>query len=328
MASLRAQACWIAEPGKAEIREVDLAAPTDGQALVRTLFSAISRGTETLVFEGRVPASEHRRMRAPFQEGDFPGPVKYGYINVGVVEEGPELLRGKEVFCLYPHQTRFVVDADALTVLPSKLKAERAVLVAGMETALNALWDAEPKIGDSIRVVGGGVIGCLCAYLAAGITGCRVELVDINPERESVARALGVEFATPENATPGADLLLHASGKASGLQTALGLAGREARIVELSWYGDREVVLPLGQAFHSGRLQLISSQVGSIPSSQKARWDYERRLRCVMGLLQDPVLDVLISGESDFDELPVCFPEIAASAGTLCHRIRYSASTT
>jgi threonine dehydrogenase-like Zn-dependent dehydrogenase len=327
MSSLRAQACWIAEPQKAEIRDALLPVPGDGQAVVRTLYSAISRGTETLVFEGKVPLSEHLRMRAPFQEGDFPGPVKYGYINVGVVEEGPDAIRGQEVFCLFPHQTRFVVAASALTPLPTGLAPERAVLSAGMETALNALWDAAPKLGDSIRVVGGGVIGCLCAYLAGRIAGCQVELVDTDREREPIARALGVEFAEPAEAKPGADLVLHASGSEAGLRTALSLAAAEATIVDLSWYGDREVALPLGEAFHSQRLRIVSSQVGSIPASQKARWNYQRRLACAMDLLKDPALDVLISGESDFADLPATLSEITASTGALCHRIRYPAPT-
>ena len=323
---LRAQACWVSEPRKAEIRDLQLEEPGEGSALVRTLYSAISRGTETLVYEGRVPEGEHSRMRAPFQEGEFPGPVKYGYINVGVVEQGPEELKGKEVFCLFPHQSRYVVPASALTPLVSGLAGERAVLLAGMETALNAVWDAQPKVGDRVRVVGGGVIGCLCAYLVGQIAGCSVQLIDVNPSRESVAHALGVDFALPKDAGAEADLVLHASGSEDGLRLALRLAGLEATIVEVSWFGTGDVGLPLGGAFHSQRLRVVSSQVGTLPESQRSRWTFQRRLQCAMELLKDPRLDVLISGESDFAELPETLAEITNSSATLCHRIRYPAA--
>ncbi len=321
--SLAAQAFWVTEPRRAEIRDLELEEPSEDRALVRTIYSAISLGTEKLVYEGRVPTSEHDRMRAPFQEGDFTGPVKYGYINVGVVEQGPSELCGQHVFCLYPHQSRYVVPVAALTPLIEGLECERAVLLAGMETALNALWDAQPKIGDSVRVVGGGVIGCLCAYLAGQIAGCRVQLIDTNPDRESVADALGVDFALPEHADGDADLILHASGSEAGLQLALRLAALEATIVEVSWFGANEVALPLGAAFHSQRLRVLSSQVGRLPAAQQARWSFQRRLHCAMELLKDSRLDVLITGESDFADLPKTLAEITNSSATLCHRIRY-----
>jgi 2-desacetyl-2-hydroxyethyl bacteriochlorophyllide A dehydrogenase len=326
MPSLRAQACWVTEPRKAEIRELELEAPREGYALVRTLYSAISRGTEKLVFEGRVPEGERERMRAPFQEGDFPAPVKYGYINVGEVEQGPDELRGEKVFCLYPHQSRYVVPVSALTPLADGLAAERAVLLAGMETALNVIWDAQPKVGDSIRVVGAGVIGCLCAYLAGQIAGTCVQLIDTNLEREPVAHSLGVEFAHPKTAEGGADLVIHASGSEAGLQSALRLAGLEATIVEASWFGSGEVGLPLGGAFHSQRLRILSSQVGTLPASQRSRWTFERRMRCAMSLLMDTRLDVLITGESDFDDLPLTLKEITNSSAALCHRIKFPAA--
>ncbi len=320
---LRAQACWVSEANKAELREERLAPPEEGEALVRTLFSAISRGTETLVFQGRVPASEHHRMRAPFQEGDFDGALKYGYINVGIVEEGPEPLVGRRVFCLYPHQTRYVVPVAALSVLPEGLESTRALLLAGMETALNALWDAAPKIGDKISVVGGGVVGCLCAYLAARVPGTQVELIDTNADRATVASALAIPFALPEEARSDADLVIHVSGSEEGLRTAFRLAGREATIVEVSWFGDQQVSLPLGEAFHSQRLRLVSSQVGALPASQLARWDHGRRLECAMGLLVDPVLEHLSDGESNFSDLPQALARVAEEPGALCHRIRY-----
>ncbi len=279
------------------------------------------------MFNGTVPASEYLRMRAPFQEGDFPFPVKYGYINVGVVEAGPEHLLGQCVFCLYPHQTRYSVPADAVTPIPAQIPASRAVLCANLETAINALWDAQPNIGDRISVVGGGVVGCLVAWLAAKIPGCEVELVDINSGRDELADRLGAHFKLPTDASDERDLVIHASATEQGLQTALKLAGFEATVLELSWYGDTAVSVPLGQAFHSRRLQLRSSQVGQIAPAQRSRWDYRRRLALAMKLLEDETLECLISGESDFQNLPETMARLtSAGKNVLCHRIRYHPS--
>jgi threonine dehydrogenase-like Zn-dependent dehydrogenase len=319
-----ARAFWVAEPGRGEIRPEPLPAPAATEALVRTLFSGISRGTETLVFKGNVPASERERMRAPFQAGDFPSPVKYGYCNVGVVEQGPAELGGRHVFCLYPHQTRYVVPASALHVLPDDVPPARAVLAANLETAVNALWDAAPRVGDRIAIVGAGTVGCLAAWLAARVAGTEVELIDVDERKEAAARALGVPFRAPAAARPEADVVIHASGTAAGLATALGLAAFEATVVELSWYGDATPAVPLGGAFHSRRLTLQSSQVGTVAAAQRARWDHARRMKLVMRLLAHAELDALVTGESPFDELPAVLARLASSPGyTLTHRIAY-----
>ena len=319
-----ARAFWVAAPGRGEIRSEPVGTAATGEVLVRTLFSGISRGTEALVFRGRVPPSEFERMRAPFQAGHFPAPVKYGYASVGEVEDGPADLRGRHVFTLYPHQTRYVVPATAIHVLPASTPPARAVLAANLETAINGVWDARPLVGDRVAVVGAGVIGCLTAWLIAGIPGCEVELVDRNPSRAGVARALGVRFATPEAATPEADVVIHASGAPAGLALALQLAAFEATVVELSWYGDQEVSLGLGQAFHARRLTITSSQVGSVAATQRARWDTRRRMQLALRLLESDTLDVLITGESDFDTLPEVMEHLSTAPGdTLCHRVRY-----
>ncbi|MEU1705084.1 dehydrogenase [Streptomyces sp. NPDC005706] len=322
-----ARAFWLSSPGAGELRDVTLAEPGEGEVLVRTLYSGVSRGTETLVFRGGVPDSQHGVMRAPFQEGDFPAPVKYGYLNVGVVEEGPRELTGRTVFCLYPHQSRYVVPVNAVTVVPDRVPAERAVLAGTVETAVNALWDAAPLIGDRIAVVGGGMVGCSVAALLARFPGVRLQLVDADPVRARTAEALGAEFATPDTALGDCDLVVHASATEQGLTRSLELLAPEGTVVELSWYGDRRVALPLGEAFHSRRLTVRSSQVGTVSPAARAGRGYAERLALALDLLADPALDALITGESAFEELPELMPRLASGEiPALCHRITYPGS--
>jgi threonine dehydrogenase-like Zn-dependent dehydrogenase len=292
--------------------------------LIRASASAISRGTETLVFRGEVPPSEWQRMRCPFQEGEFPAPVKYGYAVAGIVEDGPSEFSGRRVFCLHPHQDRFIVPGDAVFVIPDDVPDRRATLAANMETAMNGLWDGVPGPGDRIAVVGSGVVGALVGALAARLPGAEVELIDINPTRAALASVLGCRFASPQQARGEADLVIHASGSPDGLATALAIAGFEATVLEMSWYGTRIVPLALGGAFHSRRLVLRSSQVGTVPAGRRERWSRRRRLALALSLLRDPVFDQLLSDETDFDGLPELMPLLAtSSAGVLCHTVRY-----
>jgi NADPH:quinone reductase-like Zn-dependent oxidoreductase len=324
MATDSARAFWTTEPGAGCIREEPLPPAEAGDVLVHTLYSGISRGTEALVFSGRVPPSQYQAMRAPFQSGEFPGPVKYGYISVGRIDDGPPDRIGERVFCLFPHQDRYRVPETAAIPLPSGLPPERAVLAANMETAVNALWDAGPLAGDRIVVIGGGVLGLLAGWLCRQVPGTEVTVVDPIPARKPVAAMLGLDYRADARGLGGSDLVVHASGQPDGLSAALRSAGQEATILELSWYGDREVPLPLGEDFHARRLVLRSSQVGQIPAHRRVRWDYRRRMELALRLLCDDVLDVLITGESRFDELPSVLAALTRSPGdNLCHRIRY-----
>ncbi|MFC4052020.1 zinc-binding alcohol dehydrogenase [Actinomadura syzygii] len=319
-----ARAFWIRSPGEGEVRYVALPAPGPDDVLVRTLFSGVSRGTEALVFRGGVPPSQHAIMRAPFQDGGFPGPVKYGYLNVGEVEHGPPDLLGRTVFCLYPHQTRYVVPAGAVTPVPDGVPPERAVLAGTVETAVNALWDAAPLVGDRIAVVGGGMVGCSVAGVLAGFPGCRVQLVDTDPSRADVARAFGVGFARPEDADDGCDIVVHASATEAGLARSLELLAPDGEVVELSWYGDRQVSVPLGEFFHSRRLTVRSSQVGAVAPARRSRRTFADRLAVALRLLADPAFDALITGETGFADLPRVMPRLASGElPALCHRITY-----
>lgn len=310
-----ATALWYVGPRECVLNEVELTKAGPQDCVVRTLWSGVSRGTERLVFEGRVPVSEHERMRAPFQEGAFPFPVKYGYCAVGIVEAGPAHLLGETVFCLYPHQDRFVVPASRLALVPKAVPARRAVLAANMETALNAHWDAGSGPADRIVVVGGGVLGLLTAFIAAQLPGAEVTLVDLDPARAALAETLGFGFAQPPDCPGEADLVFHASASAAGLATAIGAAGFEARIVELSWYGEGAVAAPLGGAFHAKRLQLLSSQVGQVSPSRRPRFDYARRTQAALALLADERLDALISEEIGFRDAPARLPALFAGKG-------------
>jgi len=317
-------AFWLRSPGVGELRDVVLPEPGEGDVVVRTLCSGVSRGTESLVFRGGVPSSQYAAMRAPFQDGDFPGPVKYGYLNVGLVEEGPESLVGRTVFCLYPHQTRYVVPASAVTVVPDGVPATRAVLAGTVETAVNAVWDAAPMLGDRIAVIGAGMIGCSVAAVLARFPAVRVQLVDAEPARAGIAAALGVEFASPQDALGDCDLVVHASATEAGLARSLELLAPEGTVLELSWYGDRRVSLPLGEAFHSRRLVLRSSQVGSVSPARRSSRSFGDRLALALELLADPALDALVTGECAFEELPQVMTAIAAGElPGLCHRVLY-----
>lgn len=315
-----AKAFWVVGPGRGEIRAEPLPPADPARLRLRMLASGISRGTETLVFRGQVPASQHQAMRCPFQAGTFPGPVKYGYCAVARVEAGPAEWLGRRVFALHPHQDLFDLAPEAVLPVPDAVPTRRAVLAANLETALNGLWDAGALPGDRIAVVGCGVVGGLVASLAARLPGTQVTLVDRDAARAELARALGCDFALPDAAPGDQDLVIHASGAPEGLTTALGLAGFEATVLELSWYGDRPVAVPLGEAFHSRRLTLRSSQVGAVAPAQRPRWSHRRRLALALDLLADPVYEHFLDGETDFADLP---DAMAALTGGLCRVVHY-----
>jgi hypothetical protein len=319
-----AKALWYTSPGQAELRDEALAPPGPDEVRVEALFGAISRGTESLVLSGRVPESEHQRMRAPFMGGAFPFPVKYGYATVGEVKEGPPELLGRTVFTLYPHQSAFNIPAASVVPVPVDVPAMRAVLSANMETALNAVWDAAPGPADRIAVVGGGVVGALVAYLCGRLPGAEVTLVDVNPARAGLAKALGVGFAAPDAAPGDCDLVVHASATAAGLATAVRLAGEEATVLELSWYGAGDVAVPLGGAFHSRRLRLVGSQVGQVAPSRRPRWSHGRRTAAAIALLADARLDALLTPPVALADLPRRLPDILGPGGSvLCQVVHY-----
>jgi threonine dehydrogenase-like Zn-dependent dehydrogenase len=318
----KARALWIESAGLAALRDESLPEIGPGQVEVQASFSGLSRGTESLVFRGKVPPELHATMRCPHQAGELSFPVKYGYCSVGRVTAGAESI-GQRVFCLYPHQDRYVVAATDVVPIPDTVPDRRAVLAANMETAINGLWDAAPAVGARVAVIGAGAVGLLAASLLGQIPGVELQVVDIAPEKDPVIRALGLTPVRPAQAARDCDLVLHASGAPAGLELALSLAGFEASIIELSWYGTASVPLGLGGRFHTARLRIQSSQVGHVAQSQRARWSYRRRMQLALRLLADPAYDALLAEPVSFDDLPRALPGLLASTSSVTAVIEY-----
>lgn len=318
-----AQALYYTAPGRAELREVALPPHAPGDVEVRTLFSGLSRGTERLVSEGAVPPGEYQRMRAPLQQGDFPFPVKYGYATVGTVEEGPEHLLGRHVFCLHPHQDRFRVAAEWVVPLPEDVPAARAILAANAETALNAIWDGDLTPGDRVLVLGAGLLGCLIAGFLCRLHG-PVDVTDKLAEPAAALSDFPVNFLSSPAIGDGYDVVYHSTASARGLQSALDALAFEGRVIEMSWYGDRTVALNLGGAFHSRRLTIRSSQVGHVAPARRATTTHRQRLAQALAMLAEPRLDRLITEEVAFADLPREIPRLLApGAPGIATRIRY-----
>lgn len=292
--------------------------------MVCTLYSGISKGTEIVVHTGCVPPRVAEEMRAPHQEGSFPSPVKFGYLSVGVVEQGPESWAGHTVFCLHPHQDRYVVSINDLTRIPDGVPARRAVLTGTVETAVNALWEAGPRLGDRIAVIGAGLVGGMVATLVRTFPLARLQLVDVDPGRKELADVIGVDFAHPDDALPDCDIVFHCSASQEGLERSLQLVGDEGDIIEMSWYADNKVTLPLGEDFHARRLSIRASQVGVVARARRHRRTNADRLDLAVSLLKDPVFDVFLTGETPFADLPDVVQQLAdGELEALCHVIAY-----
>ena len=320
----QATAYWTTARGHGELRSEELSTPGPDEALVRTLYSGISKGTEMVVHRGSVPPRVAEEMRAPHQEGDFPGPVKFGYLSVGVVEDGPEAWLGQRVFCLNPHQDRYVVPISSLTRIPADVPSRRAVLTGTVETAVNALWEAGPRLGDRVAVVGAGLVGGMVATLLRTFPLGRLQLIDVDADREQLADALGVDFTHPDDALADCDIVFHCSASQEGLERSLQLVGDEGDVIEMSWYADREVTLPLGEDFHARRLSIRASQVGVVARARRHRRTNADRLDLAVQLLADPVFEAFLTGSSPFADLPDVVRDLASGArNALCHVIEY-----
>ncbi|MFJ4263204.1 zinc-binding alcohol dehydrogenase [Paenarthrobacter nicotinovorans] len=319
----QATAYWVTKSGDGELRPEAIENPTEEEALVRTLYSGVSRGTERVVHEGRVPERVADLMQAPHQEGEFPGPVKYGYLSVGVVEQGPDEWLGKTIFSLHPHQDFYVVPTSQLTPIPADVPARRAVLTGIVEVAINAIWEAGPRLGDRVAVVGGGLVGGVLATLLRKYPLGRLQLVDADPEKRSLADKLGIEFSEPDNADNDNDIVFHCSASNEGLKLSLQLAGDDSDVIELSWFADKEVTLPLGEDFHARRLNIRSSQVGAVALPRRHRRTNAQRLQEAAAQLKDPLFDTFLTSECQFQNLPATLARLLERPGGFCHVVAY-----
>ena len=325
MNAAKAHALVYSAPGQARIDDVALPPMTDGVVEVAASFSGISRGTERLVFQGQVPKAEWDRMRAPHQVGDFPFPVRYGYASVGRVTDGPGDLVDRHVFSLFPHQTRYRLPVDAVVPLPDGLPPQRAVLAANMETALNAIWDANLRPGMRCLVVGAGLVGALITTLLSCQKGLDVDVTDKRADPVVTWTDFDVNFMSPDQVPKRRyDIAFHTSASGAGLQTALDALDFEGRVIELSWYGDTSIQIDLGGNFHANRLQIISSQVGQIAPARRNALGYRDRLTRALEALMDDRLDQLITASVAFRDLPARLPDLLGTDATgIATRIVY-----
>ena len=313
---MTARALWFETAGRARIRDETLAAPPDGWRRITAVASGVSPGTERLVATGGVPASVYDTMRCPYMEGSFDFPLKYGYSLVGRLDDG------RLAHVLHPHQTLCNVRAADIRIVPDDVPAERATLAANLETAVNALWDAELSLGERTLVIGFGTVGSLIARLLLR-TNAPFDVLDVDPAKRKLARDLG--FNAVDAVGGEYDVAIGASGNADEVQTALDAVGSEGRVIEVSWLGSQEARLDLGGAFHSGRKRIIGSQVSQIPPRLRGRWDFARRTELVFALLRDPAFDAHLTSAVPFEELPRFYEELCAGrAGGLSVVVRYA----
>lgn len=297
-----AKALWHLSAEESVMKEAQL---RESGVIVHSLHSLISLGTERLVSKGEVPESLASEMKVPYQEGNLSLPVKYGYSLVGQVHQPGHTLDQRVVHLLHPHQDRIRVAPEDLFIVPEAIPSRRATLASNLETAVNAVWDSGVSIGDSVLIVGGGVIGLLIGDLVKKIAGTTVYLSEPRKDRSQLAESWGLHAWSQEKVH--CDIAFHTSGHEAGLQTAIDAIGREGKVIELSWYGDRPVQIHLGRSFHSQRKSIRVSQVSAIPPERVPRWDYRRRKEVVFDLLKDPQFDRYLTHEVMFQDLPQFF---------------------
>lgn len=308
-----ATALWFPRARTVELRREVLPAPGPGEVRVRALASGLSHGTEMLVYRGEVPAGTGLDLST--LRGSFAFPISYGYASVGRVVSAAEDVDaprpGDLVFVHHPHQTGYVVPASLPVILPADLPPELGVFLANVETAINVMLDAHPRLGERVVIFGQGVVGLLLTQLARRTGVERIVTVDPIPLRRELSLRVGADVSlAPGDSVAaklrdltggvGADLAVEASGNPAALAAALNCVAAEGTVVVSSWYGTKEVTLPLGEAFHRGRIRLVSSQVGSIDPALTARWNHRRRLDLARDLLPTLLLAPLITHRVPF----------------------------
>jgi 2-desacetyl-2-hydroxyethyl bacteriochlorophyllide A dehydrogenase len=317
---VKARALWFAAPRTATLREESVPPPGPGEVRVETVASAVSSGTEMLVYRGEVP--QHLPLDLPTLRGTYGFPIKYGYAAAGrVFDMGPGVEQfsvGDPVFVHHPHQEVFVVPARMPVRLPEGLDPLLGVFVANLETAINVVHDTPLRLGESALVLGGGVVGQLVARLLRLAGAGAVLVVDPLHMRRELAVAAGADHALGVEGLNervkeitggrGVDVAVEASGSGAALQAAIEAVALEGTVVVASWYGTRPVTLDLGGHFHRGRVRLRSSQVGRLDPALAPRWDRDRRTETAVALLDKLKLGNLISHRLPFDRAAEAYP--------------------
>ena len=316
---LKARALWFTAPRTAALREETVSSPGPGEVRVETIASAVSAGTEMLVYRGEVP--EDLPLDLPTLEGSYAFPIKFGYAAVGyILDTGPDvehLSSGDPVFVHHPHQEILIIPASMPVGLPGDLDPPLGVFAANLETALNVVHDTPVRLGETALVFGQGVVGLLVARLLKLAGAGPVIVVDPIERRRKLALVAGADDAfEPEGLNErvmeitggrGADVAVETSGSGAALQSAIDTVATEGTVVVASWYGTKPITLALGGRFHRGRVRLRSSQVGRLNPELSPRWGKVRRMETVLGLLDRLDLGDLISHRIPFERAPEAY---------------------
>ena len=324
MSKISAESFWIKKRNASFIKKHSISIPQKNQALIKTIYSGISYGTERIVYSGSVPKSQRDLMKCPHQEGDFGGNIKYGYMNVGKVIEGSKFYKNKYVYTLYPHQTQFILDEKDLVVIPCSIPIKRCLLTANMETAINAMWDTLPSCGDKILIIGAGIVGLLMAYVLKGIPGVEILLVDQDVKRKKLAELFNLKFDQAIPKSYEANIIFECSGNSSVIGSLSPHLKDEAIICILSWYGNEISRVKFGEEFLSRRAKIIFSQVSKVSHNRSKYWNNSDRKKLAISLLKDDKLDFLIEKNMvSFKDLPKFFSNISDNKNFYCKVVDY-----
>ncbi|MEM1137565.1 MAG: zinc-binding alcohol dehydrogenase [Bacteroidota bacterium] len=289
--------------------EKNLTQVTENEVAIESMYSLVSLGTERTITTQLLTKEIAARMVVPYMRGTFQNEFTYGYSLVGRIIDGEKDLIGKVIHVMHPHQNYAVVKTQDIFFIPEQMNPKLATLVSNMETAVNAIWDANVEIGDKVLVIGYGTVGALTALIASKIPGIDISILEINQNRFNAAVEQGFKVSSIlENKD--FDIVFNTSGNAEMLQKAISVTKSEGRIIEMSWYGAKSITINFGADFHYGRKQLISSQVSQIPNRKLKNWTYHSRKKLVFKLLQELNPHYLINCEVHFSETPKFYNDL------------------
>ena len=319
---MKFQSFWLVKKNKPKIISSDIFYKKNSKSvLVKTLYSGISKGTEKLVANGKVNFTQFDIMRCPLQEGDFDFPIKYGYINIGEIINGPKFLIGKNIFTLSPHQSIFKISLNNINIIKSK-NIKKYLLTANMETAVNIFWDSQTKKNNKILIIGLGSVGLLTAFYFKLRGYENLYVTDINTNKRKISNKLNLNFVNFSK-VKNLDCIINTTSSYEILNTCFTKLNLDGKVVEASWYGQGYGKLNLGNDFHSKRLKIISSQVSNIPPHMQKKQTYKSRLKIAIDSLSDDKLMCLINSKSKFENLEKDYISILNNKNIIMHAVKY-----